>query len=205
MNCCRCGRCCPCAVVGVGHLQQGHQVAADVAGLAVIGDLEPFAVEADDEAGLTLARLVDDGVVRARTAANVGHIVEAGIAELDVFTLLEMDVILVHVAGLEVAVDQIPVAEILDDHNGVAVIGLTDDLAVGARLRAQPQAGGGHDADAGFQLFGMNRERKGAQDRNDQNQRNNRFTHMLHKYPRFQNHLEDRALSSQTQPTSRAV
>ena len=40
------------AVVGIGLLQKGQKVGADVTDLSVVGDLVPAGVEADDEAGL---------------------------------------------------------------------------------------------------------------------------------------------------------
>ena len=193
------------AVVVVGLLQQGQKVAANVAGLALVGDLIPLAVEADDEADVTLRRLIHDGGIGAGTLADVGDGVEAGIAEADVLPLAEIEVVLVHITDLQIAVDQIPVVNFPDDHNGVAVIGLADHFAVGVGLRPQTQARGGNDADSGFQLRCHGGDRHAGQDGKGQDQTEHSFADSFHKYPRFQNYLEDRARSSQTAPTSSAV
>ena len=140
------------AVVRIRRFQQSQKIAPDVADLALVGDLVPLGVEPDDEAGVALRRLINNAGIRTGTLADIGYRVKARIAELYVFLLLELDIVFIHVTNLKVAVDQIPVSDLTDDHNGIAIVCLSNDLTVSAGLGPKAKAGCLHNADAGFDL-----------------------------------------------------
>ena len=151
------------ARVGIGDLQHGHQVGADVGLPAVVADLVPALVEADDETGLVLGGPGDDGVVRAGAAAEVGGVVEAGVADLDILDLVQLQVVLVHVTGLQVEYHLIPVPLRPDDNDHIVPEGRAQDGAGGGGSLAQPQRARRHRADGGFQFRRLRLRGKSAQ------------------------------------------
>ena len=173
------------AVVGVGDLGQGDQIAADIADDAVILDLVPAAVEAEDVNLLAAGCLGHHVAGGGGGAAQVGEVgIHRAVAQLHVLPLLHLDVLGAHVADVQVVVHQVPVALLADDDHIVAVGGGVDDLGVGGSGGAQPQAGRRrHDADAGLELRGVGKDRHGRQDDHQHGCQDDNSIYAFHMYP----------------------
>ena len=122
----------------------------DITGLAVILDLEPAGVDADDLGHCAGGQLGEDIVLRAWACAQIqgGGSRHLRAAADDVHHRLRLDILGAHIAHIAVVGHLIPVVLLIQDGHPGAVVELVQNGALGGGLLPEVDGGGGGDGAA---------------------------------------------------------
>lgn len=120
------GRC----LILVGNFRQAQIVAADIADAAIVYDLVPAVVQAENVAFLAAGSdghfSVGSGGAGTQVDAAAGNL---AIAKLGVFPGKYLQIVLVHVADLQIVIDLVPLAGFADDRHAVIAGGIDQGFA----------------------------------------------------------------------------
>lgn len=144
------GRC----LIFVGNFRQAQIVAADIADAAIVDDLVPAVVQAENVAFLAAGSdghfSVGSGGAGAQVDAAAGNL---AIAKLGVFPGKYLQIVLVHVADLQIVIDLVPLAGFADDRHAVIAGGIDKGRGTYVGFAAKPQGAGSHKSDAVHGFF----------------------------------------------------
>lgn len=137
----------------IGYFRQIHIIAADIADVISVDHLEPFAVNTDDVGLFIQLCLGQNAVACSGAGAKIHHAhIDPAVAKLGVFDRGGAKMVAVHVAGLQVVADLIPLPDLLQKHHYLGIMGVSQGPGCGIRLLTKPQGSGGDKADAQLQL-----------------------------------------------------
>ena len=136
-------------LIFVGVLGQGEKIAADIADVVAENHPIPAVFQAQDVGGVALGAHGDHIVIGAGALAQVHTVAgDLTVAQLGMTGVLDVQVIAVHVAFLQIMNDLVPVAVLADDDHNVILGGAAQHCGRSGGTAAQNQVGGGDKADA---------------------------------------------------------
>ena len=171
------------SLIFVGDFCQAQVVAADVADAAIVDDLVPAVVQAEDVAFLAAGSdghfPVGSGGAGTQVDAASGNL---AVAKLGVFTGKYIQVVLMHVANLQIVIDLVPLAALADDRYAVIAGGVDKGCGICVGFAAQPQGACIDKADAVHGFFCGERGDGHGADRQHQRQHHAEDSFDLHTF-----------------------